>query len=121
MTRYSYVPLNRRSLIDDVVKAEKKIEKKARETKAKEKVKVEKKRAAAAFRVEKKVKRNVSALKKKTVSKKTDVVIQSPMGGEISPEAILEKTGPVDKIYIRVDENKAYWVNGDETGSVDLW
>ena len=64
-------------MIDDVVKAEKKIEKKARETKAKEKVKVEKKRAAAAFRVEKKVKRNVSALKKKTVSKKTDVLKRS--------------------------------------------
>ncbi len=49
------------------------------------------------------------------------VVIQSPMGGSITPEEIIKKTGSVDAIYIRVDENKAYWVRGDETGSVDLW
>ena len=49
------------------------------------------------------------------------VVIQSPMGGSITPEEILSKTGPVDSVYIRVDENKAYWVRGDETGSVELW
>jgi len=49
------------------------------------------------------------------------VVIQSPMGGSITPEEILKKTGPVDAVYVRVDENKAYWVRGDETGSVDLW
>lgn len=49
------------------------------------------------------------------------IIIQSPLGGEITPFAILAKVGPVDKIYIRVDKNKAYWVKGDETGSVDLW
>lgn len=49
------------------------------------------------------------------------VVIQSPMGGSITPEEVLAKTGPVDSIYIRVDENKAYWVKGEETGSVDMW
>ena len=50
-----------------------------------------------------------------------EIIIQSPMGGNITPAEILEKTGPVDKVYIRVDENKAYWVRGDENGSVDLW
>ena len=49
------------------------------------------------------------------------VVIQSPMGGSITPEEIIKKTGPVDAVYVRVDENKAYWVRGDETGSVELW
>ena len=49
------------------------------------------------------------------------VVIQSPMGGSITPEEVLAKTGPVDSVYIRVDENKAYWVKGEETGAVDLW
>ena len=49
------------------------------------------------------------------------VVIQSPMGGSITPEEIIKKTGPVDSVYIRVDENKAYWVKGEEAGSVDLW
>ncbi len=43
------------------------------------------------------------------------------MGGEISTEAILAKVGDVDKIYVRVDQNKAYWVKGDESGAVDLW
>lgn len=50
-----------------------------------------------------------------------EIVIQSPVGGEITPEAILEKIGQAEKVYIRVDQNKAYWVNGEETGSVDLW
>ena len=53
--------------------------------------------------------------------KKPEIVIQSPLGGSITPEEILAKTGPVDLVYIRVDENKAYWVKGEETGSVDLW
>ena len=63
-------------------------------------------------------------IEKKPVAKKApaaEVIIQSPMGGEITPEAVLAKVGTVEKVYIRVDENKAYWVNGEETGSVDLW
>ena len=54
-------------------------------------------------------------------AKKPEMIIQSPMGGNITPEEILAKVGKADKIYIRVDENKAYWVRGEETGSVDLW
>ncbi len=50
-----------------------------------------------------------------------EVVIQSPMGGDITPAEILAKTGDVDKVYVRVDENKAYWVRGEESGFVDLW
>ena len=52
---------------------------------------------------------------------KTEIVIQSPMGGTITPDEILAKVGSAEKIYIRVDENKAYWVRGEESGSVDLW
>ena len=33
-------------------------------------------------------------------------------------ESLLDK---VDAVYIRVDQNKAYWVRGKEYGSVDLW
>lgn len=63
-----------------------------------------------------------AAEKKAPAAKKaTEVIIQSPMGGNITPEAILAKVGKADKIYVRVDENKAYWVRGLETGSVDLW
>lgn len=58
---------------------------------------------------------------KQAVQKKTEILIQSPMGGEITPETVLEKVGKVDKVYIRVDENKAYWVKGEESGAVELW
>ena len=43
------------------------------------------------------------------------------MGGNITPEEVLAKVGEADQVYIRVDENKAYWVKGEESGSVDLW
>ena len=60
---------------------------------------------------------------KKIVEQKpaNEVIIQSPMGGNITPAEILSKVGSCDKVYVRVDQNKAYWVRGDETGSVDLW
>ena len=59
--------------------------------------------------------------KEKTV-KKTTVFIQSPMGGEITPEEILVvKVGNVDKVYVRVDQNKLHWVKGDDIGSVEIW
>ena len=59
---------------------------------------------------------------RKTATKKTaEVVIQSPLGGEITSAEILARVGNVDKVYVRVDENKAYWVRDEESGSVDLW
>lgn len=53
--------------------------------------------------------------------KQTQIIIQSPMGGNITPEEILSKIGDCDAVYIRVDENKAYYVRGEETGSINLW
>ena len=59
---------------------------------------------------------------RKTATKKTaEVIIQSPLGGEITGAEILARVGNVDKVYVRVDENKAFWVRGEESGSVDLW
>ena len=60
---------------------------------------------------------------RKAVEKKSapTIVIQSPFGGEITPEEICAKVGEADMVYVRVDENKAYWVKGEETGAVDLW
>ena len=49
------------------------------------------------------------------------VILQSPFGGEITAEEILSKVGSVDKVYVRIDQNKAYWVKGEENGEVDLW
>ena len=57
----------------------------------------------------------------KKAAKKPEVIIQSPLGGIITPDEILKKVGKVDKVYVRVDQNKAHWVHGDEVGSVDLW
>ena len=61
------------------------------------------------------------AAKKPTAKKVAEVIIQSPLGGEITSAEILDRVGNVDKVYVRVDQNKAYWVNGEETGCVDLW
>ena len=58
---------------------------------------------------------------KKAAKKATEVIIQSPYGGEISYTEILAKVGEAEKVYVRVDQNKAYWVRGLETGDVDLW
>ena len=59
---------------------------------------------------------------KRTAAKKTpEIIIQSPLGGEITGAEILDRVGKVDKVYVKVDENKAYWVKGEETGSIDLW
>lgn len=49
------------------------------------------------------------------------IIIQSSLGGEISAEEVLLKAGEADKIYVRVDENKAYWVKGKQSGSISLW
>ena len=53
--------------------------------------------------------------------KKPRVVIQSPFGGEITPEEIFAKIDNAETVYVRVDVNKAFWVNGEEYGNVDLW
>lgn len=42
-------------------------------------------------------------------------------GGEITPEEIRARISEADAVYIRVDQNKANWVKGDENGSIDLW
>ena len=49
------------------------------------------------------------------------VFIQSAMGGEISTEEIMAKVGDADTVYIKPEENAAYWVKGDLSGAVNLW
>ena len=61
------------------------------------------------------------AAKKPAAKKAVEVIVQSPLGGEISFAEIIAKVGEADKVYVRVDQNKAYWVRGEETGDVDLW
>ena len=93
--------------------------KKAAEDKIAEKT--AEKKPVAEKAAEKKVAEKKPAAKKPAAKKAAEVIIQSPLGGEITSAEILARTGNVDKVYVRVDENKAYWVRGEETGSVDLW
>ena len=72
--------------------------------------------------------KKTATAEKKATAKKTPaapkapvVILQSPFGGEITAEEILSKVGSVDTVYVRIDQNKAYWVKGEENGEVDLW
>ena len=94
-----------------------KVEKAEKNVKAKAD-KVKKNMKSAAKKAEKKAEAIKTRARK---TSRTEVIIQSPMGGNITPEEVLAKVGEVDQVYIRVDENKAYWVKGEESGSVDLW
>lgn len=50
------------------------------------------------------------------------IIIQSPMGGNITTEQIEAKIPPeANTVYVRVDENKLYWVNESENGHTDIW
>ena len=59
--------------------------------------------------------------KQVTFKLKAVIIIQSPDGREITADKIKAKVGSAEKIYVRADEGKAYWVRGKETGSVELW
>ena len=71
----------------------------------------------------KKSEENVPAAPK--AEKKTPVaptvIFQSPFGGEITVDAVKTLVGDVDKVYVRIDQNKLYWVKGEETGAIDIW
>ena len=70
--------------------------------------------------------KKVDTAAKKTVAKakaaKLEIVVQSPMGGNITAEEIAAKIpAGCDSVFIRVDQNKLWWIKGEETGSVDIW
>ena len=70
-------------------------------------------------------KETVSATKKsvKKAAGLPNIIIQSPMGGYITPADIAKKVPKnTEDVYVRVDENKLYYVlkNG-ESGDVDIW
>ena len=95
-------------------KAEKKPEKKPA---------LKKKAAPKKSTAPKKSEENVPAAPK--AEKKTPVaptvILQSPFGGEITVDAVKTLVGKVDKVYVRIDQNKLYWVKGEETGAIDIW
>ena len=59
---------------------------------------------------------------KQETEQKPEIYIQSPLGGNITPEEILAKMPEgIDAVYVRVDQNKLWWVRGAEYGDIDIW
>ena len=99
--------------IADAVTAEK-IEVKKTAAKASRKAKETVK--AVENKVEKKVKDS------KAKAAKLEIIVQSPMGGNITAEEIAAKVpAGAESVFVRVDQNKLWWIKGEETGSVDIW
>lgn len=71
------------------------------------------------------VKKVQAAMKKpvvKTRTAKPEIFIQSPLGGNITPAEIAAKLPEdVQAVFVRVDQNKLWWIRNEETGSVDIW
>ena len=60
---------------------------------------------------------------KKISAPPLEMYIQSPYGGNITPEEVAAMM-PVGTVacYVRVDQNLIWWVRGDgETGAVEIW
>ena len=59
------------------------------------------------------------------VEERVDFIIESTMGGQISADEIInrvkEKRSDAAKIYVKPEENKAYFTYGDSVGHVELW
>ena len=95
------------------------------DTVAAEKIEV-KKTAAKASRKAKETVKAVETKAEKKVSKakaaKLEIIVQSPMGGNITAEEIAAKVpAGAESVFVRVDQNKLWWIKGEETGSVDIW
>ena len=58
----------------------------------------------------------------KARARKMEIYVQSPLGGNITPEEIEAKIPEdADCVFVRVDQNKLWWLRGEESGSVDIW
>ena len=99
------------------------IEPKASRKPVKEKVKAAEakvEKAKAARKTKKTVKKADAA--EKTSTSKLEIIVQSPMGGNISDAEIAAKLPKgTETVFVRVDQNKLWWIKGEETGSVDIW
>ena len=86
---------------------------------ATEKIEVKKAAAKASHKVKKTVKAAKANVGK---AAKLTIVVQSPYGGNITTAEIANKIpAGADTVFVRVDQNKLWWVKDDETGSVEIW
>ena len=60
---------------------------------------------------------------RKKSARKIEIYVQSPLGGNITPEEIAAKMPEgTEACFVRVDQNKIWWVRGDgETGFEWIW
>ena len=85
-----------------------------------------KKKKAKTTRKVKETKEKVKAAVEKKVNKtrvaKMDIVFEANDGMQVKPEEIAGKVPKgCDAAYVKLEENKIYWVKGEETGAVDIW
>jgi transcriptional regulator with XRE-family HTH domain len=80
-------------------------------------------RAAAKTAEKKAAAHSGKKLVKKVSTPKLEIYIQSPLGGNITPEEIAAKMPDgTEACFVRVDQNLIWWVRGDgETGAVEIW
>ena len=111
----------KKKVAEEVKVVEEKVENKA----AAEKIEVKKTAAKAARKTKEAVKKVEAAVKKPAVKAKAaklEIIVQSPMGGNITAEEIAAKLPKgTETVFVRVDQNKLWWIKGEETGSVDIW
>ena len=89
---------------------------------AAEEIEVKKTVRKAARKAKEAVEPAVEDAKRAVRRAKLNIIIQSPMGGSISTDAIAAKIPQdADSVYVRVDENMLYWVRGSETEAVNIW
>ena len=80
------------------------------------------KKTKATAKKTKLAKQTKTAARKAIEKNSPKLFIQSMMGGSITPEEVMKKAPEgVEEIYVKPEENKAYWVKGNENGSVELW
>jgi len=111
----------KKKVAEEVKAVEEKVENKA----AAEKIEVKKTAAKVARKTKEAVKKVEAAAKKPAAKAKTaklEIIVQSPMGGNITTEEIAAKLPKgAETVFVRVDQNKLWWIKGEETGSVDIW
>ena len=93
-------------------------------TKAKPTAKKAPAKAAAAVKTAEKTAKAEAKVQKPAAKKapKLEIIVQSPMGGNITTDEIAKKLPEgVESVFVRVDQNKLWWIRGEETGSVDIW
>ena len=66
-----------------------------------------------------------TTVKAEKTEEQVELIIESTMGGQISADEIIkrvkDKRNDAAKIYVKPEENKAYFTYGDSVGHIELW